>query len=101
MVDALEQEGEVLLAREVSAVLRCGRSTVYDLFQEGKLSGFRVGDGIRIYRSSVESYKSAQANCPVALAPPKDERPLSPAKLSRPRRPAHRPVVIGGYGHGL
>lgn len=99
MADLVEQEGEVLLAREVSALLRCGRSTVYDLFQAGKLAGFRVGDGVRIYRTSVDQYKTAQANhravplCASTLP--------SPAKSPRPRRPALRPSVIGGYGHGL
>lgn len=99
MADVLEQEGEVLLAREVSALLRCGRSTVYDLFQAGKLAGFRVGDGVRIYRTSVEQYKTAQANHRVA--PASAPAPPYPANPPRPRRPAPRPAAIGGYGHGL
>jgi len=93
------EEPDVLTADEVVPLLRCSRSTVYALFENGQLEGFRVGDLVRIHRVSVERFKSAGSNrpdLPEAASPP-------PRPVNRPRRkPANRrPPLLGGYGHGL
>jgi excisionase family DNA binding protein len=63
-----------LTAKEVAKKLRCGRTTVYDLVQAGKLRSYRVGSGnkqpgIRIYAESVEEYLQAQGDPPTEPAP--------------------------------
>ena len=37
--------------------LKCGKSTVYKMLNKGELKGYKVGSGIRIRRSSVNSLK--------------------------------------------
>jgi excisionase family DNA binding protein len=86
---------EVLLVKEVCVMLRCSKTKVYDLFEAGKLQGFRLGSGVRIYRDSVGRYKEGNAN-----RPPLTPRPTLPAQPRKKSPPLH-PPLIGGYGHGL
>ena len=55
-----------LTVKEVASYLRCGLSTVYELFGASKLLGFKIGaggrKGIRIYKESVDGYIKQNAN---------------------------------------
>jgi excisionase family DNA binding protein len=71
-----------LKVEEVVRILNVGKSTVYEMYHAGKLSGPRIGEsdgGIRILRSSVE----ALLNPPAAPAP--DQPPAKP-QVQPPRR---------------
>jgi excisionase family DNA binding protein len=46
----LEQQDELLTVREVAAILRVSRATVYKLVEHGELASVRVGNAIRIRR---------------------------------------------------
>jgi excisionase family DNA binding protein len=46
----LEQQDELLTVREVAAILRVSRATVYKLVERGELVAMRMGNVIRIRR---------------------------------------------------
>lgn len=78
-----------LLAREVKTLLRCGLSTVYDLYERRELIGFRVGAGrgsIRIFSSSVDDYIARQTNTPrnAETAPPSVEKVAPSTVVNQP-----------------
>lgn len=82
---------DILTAREVADRLRCGLSTVYDMFEAGRLTGFRAGKGrgtIRIHAKSVESV----LNPPPTPTPTSSPQPIAPPP--RPRTKT-KPVETG------
>ena len=100
-----------LTPQEVAEQLRCSRRHIYDLFNEGELSGFKVGSHIKIFPASVDDFIHRHSN----VKPPLNEQQglvaESPSTLnvklldipaasqsSRPRsgRPPPPPV---GYRH--
>src|SRR4051812_24695394 len=95
--DCAERGGDVLLAKDVTVLLRCGKTKVYELFETGELAGFRLGAGVRIYRESVNQYKASQSNSPPVPAP----AVTTPTKHPRKKTAPLHPPSIGGYGHGL
>lgn len=93
---------EILTVREVKDRLRCGLSTVYDMFKAGDLRGFRLkdggkGGGIRIFAASLEEFMTRNANAsrsepapqPVELAaePVVETRRPTPTARPTPGRP--------------
>jgi excisionase family DNA binding protein len=93
---------DVLTAKEAAALLRAGRTTVYEMFEAGQLEGYRLGvagKGLRIYRRSVERYKNDQSNRRRAMKPAA-RKPALPNHRSKQVAPLP-PPQIGGYGHGL
>jgi excisionase family DNA binding protein len=87
----------VLLAKEVANILRVSKSTVYEMFETGRLKGFRVGAGNRGIRISRDSVEELMCEHHADAAPP-----ASPANPRPKARPAPLPPPkIGGYGHGL
>ncbi len=88
---------DVLVVEEVRNLLRCGKTKVYELFESGDLEGFRVGDGIRVFRASVTHFIESHAN---RRPEPPAPRPASAAKRFRKKALLQVPL-IGGYGHGL
>jgi excisionase family DNA binding protein len=52
----------ILTVKEVSKMLKCGTTHVYNMVSSGKLSAFRVGDkkGIRIRESAVHKIMEDQ-----------------------------------------
>ena len=50
-----------LTVKEAAARLRYSDSTVYDLFRDGELEGYKKR-GIRIYADSVEEFKARNSN---------------------------------------
>lgn len=48
-------DAKVMTPAEVAQVLRVSRTTVYEMFDAGKLAGFRVGKNLRIWESSVRA----------------------------------------------
>jgi excisionase family DNA binding protein len=75
-------QDDVLVVKEVTDLLRCGKTTVYDLFESGDLKGFRVGGAVRIYRSSVDQYISTHSNR-TAVKPSTEQLLALPAKEPR------------------
>ncbi len=49
---------DLLTVREVAALLRCGKNSVYELLHSGQLPYFKVGEvrGIRIPRAELERF---------------------------------------------
>ena len=82
----------VLTVKEVKAMLRCGLSQIYDLFNSGDLLGFRVGAAVRIYEESVFDYIRKTSNLPKPPKPEVDEVPQQP-KASQGKRRSHSTEV--------
>ncbi len=83
---------QILTVKEVSVLLRCGLSVVYDLFKDGHLKGFHIRPGsqkgIRILHDSVERLIQGEAQ---PGPPPVQEEPVRP----RPKVPkAPRGLVL-------
>jgi excisionase family DNA binding protein len=59
---------DILTVEEVAARLRVAKATIYRLYRQGQLKGFRVGDGgpIRILATSVDTLIHEQSNGQVA-----------------------------------
>jgi excisionase family DNA binding protein len=82
---------EVLTAKEVAERLKCGVSTVYEMFEAGELRGFRLKTkktkgGIRILASSIAEMMERNANRPPAKPEAEavsDPVPARPAPASR------------------
>jgi excisionase family DNA binding protein len=92
---------DILTAKEVKDKLRCGLSTVYDLFEAGELRGFRLKtggkrNGIRIYAESVSELMKRNANRakPAPAPEPQASTPLPPP----PRKPGRPGKVIPAAG---
>lgn len=47
---------DFLTVREVQAILRVGRMTVYRLANSGNLPAYRIGQQIRVRRDDLEQY---------------------------------------------
>lgn len=54
-----ETKHEVLLAQDLQAILRVGRSTVYKLLESGRIHAIKIGNAYRIPRSSVDEFLNA------------------------------------------
>jgi hypothetical protein len=93
---AQAERDEVMKTREVMAELRCSDQFVYDAFERRDLKGFRLGDELRIYRTSVAAFKRRFGN-EEALSEPEDTpaqaRPLSQIPAS-PRKGGRRAAPI-------
>jgi len=50
----------LLRAREVAHLLGLGRSKVYEMMQTGELPTIRIGTAVRVPRSGLESWLTAQ-----------------------------------------
>lgn len=75
---------EILLPGEVASILRCSDQTVYNLFAAGKLTGFRLGRSIRLFKTSV--YKLASEPSKASGVPAKArKRAKTTRKSPRPR----------------
>ena len=71
-------ENAILTVKEAAVRLRCGLSTIYELFAAGSLQGFRLRQGrggIRIYANSVDQLMRRNAN---AAPEPVPERKSNP-----------------------
>ena len=61
-------ESRILLTPEAAASrLSCGRSTVYELIQEGRLESIRIGRSRRIPVAALERFIEAQREQGVAV----------------------------------
>ena len=81
---------DILTANEAKYLLKCGLSTVYDLFNEGELKGFRLKtsgkrNGIRIFANSIDALMARNANRAKA-APVGEPVPNSAPPPAAPRR---------------
>lgn len=83
----------ILTAKEAAGVLRCGLSTVYELFASGLLTGFRIRRGVRIYADSVYAFMLRNANLPAPLPEPKQE-PVKPAAKPRRKLKPSGPTIL-------
>lgn len=52
----LDEAPDVLTVPEVARLLRIGRNRAYDLINEGRLVGCRVGHGIRVPKTAVKRF---------------------------------------------
>ena len=53
---------EVLICKEVMAILRIGRNTFYRLIHEGKLKAYRDGNRYKVLSTSVNEYIEKSIN---------------------------------------
>jgi excisionase family DNA binding protein len=96
----------ILLAKEVSSLLRCSLQHVYDLFHAGELRGFKDGRSVKVFKDSVEEYVRKRQNTPTeapgagkvepAAAPA--TTPSAPKRRARPREkftPLHLKLPTG------
>jgi len=82
-------EPEHLKVKEAAIQLGYGLTTVYELFEEGELIGFRRRrKGIRIFAWSVADYIKRQSNA----APAPAEPPAATAGPEKTREPAVLPM---------
>ena len=56
----LEDLGDVLTVEQLAGVLHCGKRQAYELLRRGEIFSRRVGHGIRIPRSAVETWLAPQ-----------------------------------------
>ena len=83
----------ILTAKEAKDLLKCGLSTVYDLFEAGELRGFRLKtggkrNGIRIFATSIDELMVRNANPAKAAPLPSEPAPLPPLPPRKRGRPA-------------
>jgi len=64
----------ILTAKETAQALRLGLSTVYHLFNSGRLRGYRIGRRLFIYESGLEEAKSHNQVVPKELPPEQPKR---------------------------
>jgi hypothetical protein len=89
-------DSAVLTAQEVKVSLRCGLSTVYELFNRGDLRGFRIGKGnggVRFLAKDVEAFVDARLSEPRREAAPEPVR-SEPVRAKRRRA---SPGISGLY----
>ena len=91
---------DVMTVREVMDKLKCGKSTVYDLFNRGQLSGIRFGRAVRIHACSVAELMRPQVSPRTKKSPPLgadlkgDTRLPAIKKPARFANPDERPNVV-------
>ncbi len=54
-------DGEVLTAKEVCALLRIHRSTLYKLAREGRIPSFRIGTARRFHTELIERWMAEKS----------------------------------------
>ena len=53
-------QGDIMTVRELAEFLHCHPSTIYRLFQQGKLPAFKVGSDWRLSREAIDRWRLAQ-----------------------------------------
>jgi hypothetical protein len=91
-----QTNGNYLKAKEVKRMLNCGLSTVYDLFENKQLRGFRLPTGgkkagIRIFPESVKELIERNTNVAKTVETPAVVPQPAPAR-TRPSRPPSGPA---------
>lgn len=86
----------ILTAKEVKDRLRCGLTTVYALFDQGELRGFRLTNGkakngVRIFAESVDEFMVRRSNQTARTAPVAEAQ----AEPAEEKRPVGRPPKRG------
>lgn len=87
---------------EAARILGCGRSTVRELVQNGRLLGHRVGKGtrprgVRVSLASLKAYKKQHA---ISAAPAANDHP-PPRRRGHASSPAHREAVARARALGI
>jgi hypothetical protein len=103
--EANSYDDDIVTAKAVKDRLKCGLSTVYDLFETGELRGFRLKtggkrNGIRIFAKSIDELMARNANrAKPALASepaPSSTRPPAPPRRSTAATPVQ---AVQGLRH--
>ncbi|MCC8051421.1 MAG: helix-turn-helix domain-containing protein [Clostridiales bacterium] len=61
----LEQYKDILSVSDTAKVLCTGKNRIYELLEDGKLNGFRIGRVWKIPKQSLEKFIAAQSNMPI------------------------------------
>lgn len=83
-------------AEEAARIIGCDRSRVYKLIRAGRLEGYNDGRAVRVYYSSIETYRQAGRIAPASGAAP---RPAPRASMRNTAR--HREAVAALAALGI